>query len=382
MTLELSNSTEGPKLAVIVPVYKVEKYLPKCLDSIINQTYKNLQIICVDDGSPDNCGAILDEYAKKDSRVIVIHKENGGVSSARNTALDLLKENFDKEPYNLSKYVTFIDSDDFIDKFTYEKLIPLFENGVDVVCFGYEKIYEDRKYTDRDKYIQPNTESQRGKHKITNQIIKYTHGVVRDKIFKTDIILKENIRFKNRLVREDELFCIKYMFHSSFIWYEVNYYYKYLIRESSATGSHNIVKKGVAIEELRSSIDLLEYLRQNDLFISRNEVFWASFYDSVINAINHAPKEEHQSIYIEAQKIIANNPKCNPTPFQLHIDQLVTVSDLSEQNKVLYRGLVMIKHRSNYDKYYVLGVPIFKTTYSEECKSLSILGLLRFKLRY
>ena len=72
------------------------------------------------------------------------------------------------------------------------------------------------------------------------------------------------------------------------------------------------------------------------MFISRNEVFWASFYDSVINAINHAPKEEHQSIYREAQKIIANNPKCNPTPFQLHIDQLVTVSDLSEQNKVLY----------------------------------------------
>ena len=118
------------------------------------------------------------------------------------------------------------------------------------------------------------------------------------------------------------------------------------------------------------------------MFISRNEVFWASFYDSVINAINHAPKEEHQSIYREAQKIIANNPKCNPTPFQLHIDQLVTVSDLSEQNKVLYRGLVRIKHRSNYDKYYVLGVPIFKTTYSEDCKSLSILGLLRFKLRY
>ena len=90
MTLELSNSTESPKLAVIVPVYKVEKYLPKCLDSIINQTYKNLQIICVDDGSPDKCGDILEEYSKKYSRIIVIHKENGGLSSARNAALDFL----------------------------------------------------------------------------------------------------------------------------------------------------------------------------------------------------------------------------------------------------------------------------------------------------
>lgn len=96
MTLELSNSNESPKLAVIVPVYKVEKYLPKCLDSIINQTYRNLQIICVDDGSPDKCGAILDDYAKKDSRITVIHKENGVVSSARNTVLDLLKKNCDR----------------------------------------------------------------------------------------------------------------------------------------------------------------------------------------------------------------------------------------------------------------------------------------------
>ena len=75
-------------ISIIVPIYNVEKYLKKCIDSIINQTYKNLEIILVDDGSPDNCGKICDEYAKKDNRIKVIHKENGGVSSARNVGVE------------------------------------------------------------------------------------------------------------------------------------------------------------------------------------------------------------------------------------------------------------------------------------------------------
>lgn len=93
-------------ISVIVPVYKVEKYIKKCIESIINQTYENLEIILVDDGSPDNCGKICDEYAKKDKRIKVIHKENGGVSSARNLGLE--KSN--------GQYITFIDSDDWIEE--------------------------------------------------------------------------------------------------------------------------------------------------------------------------------------------------------------------------------------------------------------------------
>ena len=78
-------------VSVIVPIYNVEKYLKRCIDSILNQTYKNLEIILVDDGSPDKCPEICDEYAKKDDRIIVIHNKNGGVSSARNAGLDIAK---------------------------------------------------------------------------------------------------------------------------------------------------------------------------------------------------------------------------------------------------------------------------------------------------
>ena len=100
----MGNADKKPLISVIVPVYKVELYLHACVDSILAQTYTNLEIILVDDGSPDNCPAICDEYAVKDQRVRVIHKENGGVSSSRNKAIDICT----------GEYLTFVDSDDTI----------------------------------------------------------------------------------------------------------------------------------------------------------------------------------------------------------------------------------------------------------------------------
>ena len=99
-----------PKISVIVPVYKVEPYLHRCVDSIVNQTFIDFELILVDDGSPDNCGKICDEYAEKDNRVIVIHKKNGGLSDARNAGIDWAFANSDSE------WLTFIDSDDWVHK--------------------------------------------------------------------------------------------------------------------------------------------------------------------------------------------------------------------------------------------------------------------------
>ncbi len=93
------------KISVIVPVYKVEKYIHKCVDSILNQTFSEIEVILVDDGTPDRCGEICDMYAQQDSRVKVIHKENGGLSDARNAGM----------PYATGEYLIFIDSDDYIE---------------------------------------------------------------------------------------------------------------------------------------------------------------------------------------------------------------------------------------------------------------------------
>ena len=115
------------KLSVIVPIYNVEKYLRQCLESIVNQTFRDLEIILVDDGSPDKCGEICDEYAKKDNRIIVIHKANGGLSAARNDALNIAT----------GEWIAFVDSDDWLDIDIYEKAITAGDRyDVDILLFN------------------------------------------------------------------------------------------------------------------------------------------------------------------------------------------------------------------------------------------------------
>ena len=117
-------------VSIVIPVYNVEKYLSKCIASVLAQTYKDFELILVDDGSPDNCGAICDEYAKKDSRIKVIHKENGGVSSARNAGIKIAQ----------GEFINFVDSDDTIPVDSLENLVNLQkDNNSDLVCCTYEQ---------------------------------------------------------------------------------------------------------------------------------------------------------------------------------------------------------------------------------------------------
>ncbi|MBA1325633.1 glycosyltransferase [Enterococcus faecium] len=136
-------------MSIIVPVYKVEKYLRKCVDSILAQTFTDFEVILVDDGSPDNSGKICDEYAEKDNRVRVIHKENGGLSSARNAGIDVAR----------GKYLGFVDSDDYIDEDMYE---ILYENlkihdadisSVELIPF-YGGRYKEKNKEKKSNYIK------------------------------------------------------------------------------------------------------------------------------------------------------------------------------------------------------------------------------------
>lgn len=130
-----------PKISIIVPVYKAEPYLKKCIDSILNQTFKDFELILVDDGSPDRCGEICDEYALKDSRIKIIHKENGGQSSARNVGLDIAQ----------GEYIGFVDSDDWIEPDMYKKLFKVLKNdNVDMAICNINSI-KDKKLRDRKK---------------------------------------------------------------------------------------------------------------------------------------------------------------------------------------------------------------------------------------
>ena len=127
------KKSKSPFISVIVPAYKVEQYLPECLDSLINQTFQDWQAICVNDGSPDNCGKILDEYAIKDSRIKVIHKENGGVSSARNAAYQFID----------TPYAMFLDPDDMLHNQTLELAYNnIKETNADILWFDANKFMD------------------------------------------------------------------------------------------------------------------------------------------------------------------------------------------------------------------------------------------------
>lgn len=156
---------ETDKISIIVPIYNSERYLDKCLSSIIGQTYKNLEIICVDDGSTDNSLAICNKYRLIDDRVIVIHKNNGGVTSARKAGLKIAS----------GEWVGFVDSDDWIELYMYEELLEkmLFYN-VWMVCGRYRKCYEDYSVDSNSKFIE-------GKYDIEND-----NDFIRNFIFSVD----------------------------------------------------------------------------------------------------------------------------------------------------------------------------------------------------
>lgn len=188
-------------ISVIVPVYNVEKYLRQCLDSIINQTYRNLDIILVDDGSTDKSGAICDEYAEKDSRIRVIHKENGGLSSARNAGLDLIEKNGGGE------FLAYVDSDDFLELDIYEKCIDKFckFESTDLVIFGFKLLYaegiiETKSYPSFDNLESNIVLREYEAGEMWNGI----NPGVWDKVYRTKNIL--NLRFPDGRVYEDSVY--------------------------------------------------------------------------------------------------------------------------------------------------------------------------------
>lgn len=179
------------KVSVIVPVYNVEKYLHKCLDSIINQTYRNLEIILVDDGSPDNCGAICDEYAQKDSRIKVIHQKNGGLSAARNTGLDCA----------VGEYISFVDSDDWVSEEFIEQLISSAKPNSLVMCdfISWESDADGSIPVAGDR-IETIDQNEFWSRTIGEKCILYT--VAWNKLYPKRIF--SELRFQTGLLHEDE----------------------------------------------------------------------------------------------------------------------------------------------------------------------------------
>lgn len=236
-------------ISVIVPIYKVEKYITKCIDSIVNQTYKNIEIILVDDGSPDNCGHICDEYAKKDSRIMVIHKQNGGLSSARNAGLDVAK----------GQYICFIDSDDYMDEKYIEIMAKNIEQ-VDIVACDFKYVYEvNGNYSDSCLNVENEILE---KEKVMLGLFDKKHYLILtvawNKLYKKTIF--DNLRYTEGIIHEDEDIAYKILDKCNKIKVIKDKLYYYLQRESSIMGSINVEKRLVMIDI---------YKRRTDFFVKK-----------------------------------------------------------------------------------------------------------------
>lgn len=257
------SENEKYKVSIIVPIYNVEKYLLRCLNSLLNQTLRDIEIILVDDGSPDCCPQMCDEYAKKDARIKVIHKKNGGLSSARNAGLDIAR----------GEYVAFVDSDDYTSCIAYETLYnAALDEQLDVVYAGFECLYSDKNSMESfvfDKKYQ-------GQEIVSflSEMLCPSNPIKSDKervcmsvwnaIYKRSIIEKFHIRFKSErtYLSEDILFHLDFLPHCKVIRCIPQIFYHYCENGGSLTHNfnENKIKSNFKLYEM-----MLQIIRQNGL---------------------------------------------------------------------------------------------------------------------
>ena len=213
-------------ISVIVPIYNVEEVLPRCIDSIIGQTYKNLEIILIDDGSPDNSGKICDEYAKQDSRIKVLHQENSGVSSARNKGMSIMK----------GKYFSFVDSDDIIDSKYFEILYTTIKKENFDICISRTNSFDNNQSLNAVNrgVLKKYNLLENKEEKITEIVNEYFGSGAATKLYKNK---KNMLDFENIKIGEDLLFNIDYMLNSTdIVVIDYNGYF-YRNNEKSLTNS-------------------------------------------------------------------------------------------------------------------------------------------------
>lgn len=219
----------SPIISIIVPVYKSEKYLPICIDSILNQTFKNFELILIDDGSTDGSGIICDEYASKDNRICVIHQQNSGVAIARNNGIKIAK----------GEWIGFVDSDDWIEPETYDvALKSALENKAELVQWGIcvnvnERIVKTKKY--KKGFFVPENDA------------TYLEPSMWHKLVSKKLICDNKIKFpENITLSEDRYFAFLCYLYSSKNYALDNNFYHYRMTVNSAT--HNMTEKNIQDE--------------------------------------------------------------------------------------------------------------------------------------
>ncbi len=318
-----------PKVSIIIPVYNVEKYLRQSLDSAINQTLKDIEIICVDDCSTDSSSDILKEYAEKDSRIAIIKQEvNEGLSSSRNVAMKIAK----------GDYIMFLDSDDWLELDACEKLynqISKYNN--DFVVFNINKYYESKgtkKEVNRLEnfaYVLDNHNT-----KVSDLDINFLKGAeCWYKIYNRDFLINNNIFFEGKKY-EDSLFSLKIFIFAKSISFLNGFFYNYRKRNDSITGNYD--NNVFFIQQNRACF---EYLKKNNIE-NKEKYIYAKLITGIrgcgyIYRKSLKNKKASEKFYKEMHKFFKELNK------EYDISKIEQYIDYEEFNKVLKRSLIMQK---------------------------------------
>lgn len=315
------------KISVIVPVYNVEAYVGACLDSLLGQTYSNLEILVVDDGSTDRSGVICDEYAKRDSRIHVVHQPNGGAASAKNTALRLAT----------GELLAFADSDDLVEPDAYAYMVEqLHSYDADVVQCSFYNLYTDHKQL-HSASEQPRIFDTTAY--LKNYTIDWTCGLLWDKLYRRSLFL--NIFFEEGHKIDDEFFTYRGMMNAKKIVSLPVPVYNYRMRKSSVMSSDSS-KKQIVIDRLTvSSVRREQVLASYPALKSSYDDHFANFL--LLNL--HDPNATEESITLAKQHIhtfLAEKPAPKISlrmKFQLYRALHHSISKLLAQRPVTHKML-------------------------------------------
>ena len=307
-------------VSIVVPVYNVEKYLDKCIESILNQTYKNLEIILVDDGSKDNCGKKCDEWAKKDDRIKVIHKENGGLSDARNVGIDYAK----------GEYISFVDSDDFIDKDMIEILIDgVNKNDCGIGICGYYRTYTNREEIvddTKNKIVMNNI-------KAIDQMNTFGNYDVSawGKIF--DINLMRKYKFPVGKLSEDWFIMYKIFYDTNKIFYDARPKYHYVQRAGGISKNNPKIN----YDSIEAAEECLNFIEKNCPEIKENAII--NYCIACIGVYNSCIlyNREDEEVFFNIKKNIKIIMKSKNIAFKKKIQFWILVK-LRNVYKIIYKN--------------------------------------------
>ena len=293
-----------PLISVIIPVYNVEKYLNKCITSVVEQTYKNLEIIIVDDGSTDQSPEICDEWKKRDSRIQVVHSSNGGAGKARNTALDMAT----------GDYVTFVDSDDYIAPQMYQVLLEQFYDGIGIVECNYSMVYDDsEKFKEERKIYKIHTYSamQAMHENINDHIFRQP---IWNKMYRKDVI--KGIYFPTGNKIDDEFWTYQAIGNASKLIYIDQKLYAYRQQEQSVMHLLDAKKR---LEALKAKEERHKYICKFMPQLkteSLNNLWFTCIYQGQ-RVLKDKNKENLKSVYPQIKRFIKKYPQTNLKDIQI-----------------------------------------------------------------